>query len=158
MNSERVKESFKKATAAYRQSNTEKVKRANEKYRKSNANKVKDSFKRATGKYRRSNAANVKNQYVKYRKSKPENVKKSCTKATAAYRYLNREKVTESSKNSSRIYRENYPERVHKIFKNANIMLKGSYLILKTKLVAKRRNSKVVAMTVHVNKYRLNRQ
>ena len=115
LNSERVKQMFKKATAAYRQSNPEKVKKAHEKYRKSNPDKVRDSFKRATAIYRQSNPANVKNQHVIYRKSNPENVKKSYNKATATYRQLNVEKVAESSKNSSRIYKESYPERVQKI-------------------------------------------
>ncbi len=44
-------------------------------------------------------------------------MKKSYNKSTATYRQLNVEKVAESSKNSSRIYKESYPERVQKIQK-----------------------------------------
>jgi plasmid maintenance system antidote protein VapI len=127
LNSERLKELHKKATATYRQSNPDKVKKANEQYRKSNPEKVKDSFKRATATYRQSNPANVETQHVVYRKSNPENVKKSYNKATAAYRQLNLEKVAESLKNSSRIYRNNYPERVKNIQKRKYIKRKLTY-------------------------------
>ena len=81
-NSEKIKESWQKASATYRESNPEKVKEifktATATYRQSNPEKVKESFKTASATYRQSN---------------PEKVKEICKTASATYRQSNPEKV-----------------------------------------------------------------
>ena len=133
-NSEKIKESWQKATAAYRQSNPEKVKEifkaATATYRQSNPEKVKESFKTATATYRQSNPEKVKESSktatATYRQSNPEKVRESFKTATAAYRQLNPEKVKENFKIASATYRQLNPEKVKESFKAATATYRQS--------------------------------
>ena len=89
----------------------------NKTYRILNPVKVKESLKKATGTYRQSNSDKVKQKKITYRKSNPEKTKDSFKKAFATYRLSNLEKSRESSKNSSKRYNQNYPERVKDVQK-----------------------------------------
>ena len=123
-NPEKVKELLKKAAVTYRQSNPDKEKQTKITYRKSNPKKIKDSFKKSTVTYRQSNPDKVKQTKITYRKSNPKKIKDSFKKSTVTYRQSNNEKNRESSKMSSRIYNENYPERLKNIQKRNYIKRK----------------------------------
>ncbi|CAB3985503.1 Hypothetical predicted protein [Paramuricea clavata] len=123
-NPEKVKELLKKAAVTYRQSNPDKEKQTKIKYRESNPEKTKDSFKKATATYTQSNPDKVKQTKITYRKSNPKKIKDSSKKSTVTYRQSNIEKSRESSKMSSRIYNQNYPERLKNIQKRNYIKRK----------------------------------
>jgi endonuclease/exonuclease/phosphatase (EEP) superfamily protein YafD len=123
-NPEKVKELLKKAAVTYRQSNPDKEKQTKITYRESNPEKTKDSFKKATATYTQSNPDKVKQTKITYRKSNPKKIKDSFKKSTVTYRQSNNEKNRESSKMSSRIYNENYPERLKNIQKRNYIKRK----------------------------------
>ena len=133
-NSEKIKESWQKASATYRQSNPEKVKEscktASATYRQSNPEKVKESFNTANATYRQSNPEKVKEicktASATYRQSNPEKVKKSSKTATATYRQSNPEKVKEICKTASATYRQLNPEKVKKSCKTATATYRQS--------------------------------
>ena len=132
----KIRESWQKASAAYRKKNPDQVKKLSKKasatYREANPEKVKHNSKESSAKYREANPEKVKHNSKEssatYREANPEKVKESCNKATTMYRQSKPEKVTESCRNSRRIYYQNYPERVKNIQKKNYLKRKLSYI------------------------------
>ena len=126
-NSEKTKESRRRASSIYRKSNPEKDKLSSKEssasYRKFNPEKDKESSKTSTVLYRKLNSEKVKESSNEssalYRKLNPEKDKESSKESTASYRKLNPEKVKESFKKSTASYRKLNPEKVKESFRKS---------------------------------------